>query len=250
MNDGVVFMNQGLLWPVILVGLLLCAVFIWKEWSQRKERRFWLKAIASFSAIFSLVMLVLKPSTPKQSVKGKGIVLTAGYRPTQLDSLQAIYKRIKTEEYVKGRTLSILKEADTLFLLGHGMEPFDLWQVRDKSVAFFGGETLEGWTAISYKNEVSLGETFQVKAKYVNPQRGNWAILTDNGGNALDSVPFEEMEEQAVTLMGNPKASGQFVYRLLEKDSEGTIISEEPVPIMIVESEPLKILMVTFQYPF
>lgn len=244
MNDAVVFMNQGLLWPVILVGLLLCAVFIWKEWSQRKERRFWLKVIASFLAIFSLVMLVLKPSTPQQSVKGKGIVLTAGYSPAQLDSLQAIYKRIKTEEYVKGRTLSILKEADTLFLLGHGMEPFDLWQVRDKSVAFFGGEKLEGWTAISYKNEVSLGETFQVKAKYVNPQRGNWAILTDNGGNALDSVPFEEMEEQAVTLMGNPKASGQFVYRLLEKDSEGTIISEEPVPIMIVESEPLKILMV------
>ena len=129
MNDGVVFLNQNLLWPVIIVGLVLWVVFIWKEWSQRKERRFYVKLIASFLAIVSLCMIVLKPSTYQESERGKGIVLTAGYSPTQLDSLKSIYKRIKTEEYTKGRTLSLLTDVDSIFLLGHGLEAFDFWQV-------------------------------------------------------------------------------------------------------------------------
>ena len=129
MNDGVVFLNQNLLWPVIIVGLVLWVVFIWKEWSQRKERRFYVKLIASFLAIVSLCMIVLKPSTYQESERGKGIVLTAGYSPTQLDSLKSIYKRIKTEEYTKGRTLSLLTDVDSIFLLGHRLEAFDFWQV-------------------------------------------------------------------------------------------------------------------------
>lgn len=244
MNDGVVFINQNLFWPLILVGLVLLAVFIWKEWSQRQERRFWVKLVAAFLAIASLVMIVTKPSTWKKSTSGKGIILTEGYRSEKLDSLKSIYKRIQTEHYVKGRTLSILKDADSFFLLGHGVESFDLWQLQDKSIAFMGGKKVEGWTAISHENEIPFGEKLHLNAEHSDPKTGHWAILADNGGNPLDSVPFGEVEKQLIQLNGKPKASGQFVYRLLEKDSEGTIISEEPVPIIVVEGEPLKILMV------
>ncbi|MBA4743682.1 MAG: hypothetical protein H2058_00355 [Muricauda sp.] len=243
MSDGAMFMNQNLLWPVILIGLVLWAVFIWKEWSQRKEQRFWVKLITAFLTIASLAMIVLKPSTWQKSTNGKGVVFTEGYRPEQLDSLKSIYKRIQTEVYTKGRTLSIVEDVDSLFLLGHGLAPFDFWQVKDESVAFLGGEAVAGWTDISYKTEIPLGEVLSVNAKYYQPKEGHWAILTDNGGNPLDSVLLKEAEGQRVTLKANPKASGQFVYHLLEKNDEG-ILSNEPIPIQVVEGKPLKILMV------
>ena len=244
MNDGVVFLNQNLLWPVIIVGLVLWVVFIWKEWSQRKERRFYVKLIASFLAIVSLCMIVLKPSTYQESERGKGIVLTAGYSPTQLDSLKSIYKRIKTEEYTKGRTLSLLTDVDSIFLLGHGLETFDFWQVENKSVAFLGSDEIEGWTVISRNNEMILGEPLEIRAKYAKPKAGHWAILADNAENPLDSVLFEETDAQVVTLSAEPKASGKFVYHLLEKRGDGEVVSNEPVPIQVKEGRPLKILMV------
>lgn len=194
MSDGIVFLNQNLLWPVILVGLVLWAVFIWKEWSQRKERRFWIKLVAALLAIASLVMIVIKPSVWQKSTGGKGIVLTDGYRPAQLDSLKSIYKRIQSEEYVKGKTLSILEDVDSLFLLGHGVESFDLWQLQDKAIAFLGGEKIEGWTAISHENEIPFGEELHLNAKHSNPKTGHWAILADNGGNPLDSIPLRRLK--------------------------------------------------------
>lgn len=245
MNDGGVFINQNLFWPVILAGLVLWVVFIWKEWSQRQEKRFWVKLVAAFLAIASLVMIVLKPSIWKEATSGKGIVLTEGYRPAQLDSLKSIYKRIKSEEYIKGRTLSILEDVDSLFLIGRGLPSFDLWQLKDKSVAFLGGEAVEGYTEITYDNEVNLGDAFAINAKYVKSKTGHWAILNDNGGNPLDSVPFEETGEQLVQLNAKPKASGHFVYHLLEKNEAGETISNEPIPIQVVDGELLKILMVT-----
>lgn len=244
MNDGVVFLNQNLFWPVIIVGLVLMAVFVWKEWSQRAEGRFWLKLVAAFLAIVSFMLIVLKPSTYQDSVRGKGIVLTDGYRSSQLDSLKSIYKRIKTEEYSKGRTLSLLTEVDSIFLLGHGLEPFDFWQVENKSVAFLGSDEMEGWIVISRNNEMILGEPLEIRAKYAKPKAGHWAILADNAENPLDSVFFEETNAQMVTLSAEPKASGQFVYHLLEKNGDGEVLSNEPVPIQVKEGRPLKILMV------
>ncbi|WP_108244348.1 hypothetical protein [Muricauda brasiliensis] len=244
MNDGMVFLNQNLFWPVIIVGLVLMAVFVWKEWSQRKEQRFFVKMIASFLAIVSLSMIILKPSTYQESVRGKGIVLTDGYRSSQLDSLKSIYKRIKTEEYTKGRTLFLLTEVDSIFLLGHGMEPFDFWQVEHKSVAFLGGDANQGGQDISNKSELILGEPLELSATYANPVAGNWAVLADNGGNPLDSIPLEETESQLIQLSAEPKASGQFVYHLMEQDQDGQVVSNEPIPIQVKEGRPLKILMV------
>lgn len=243
MSDGVMLVNREFFWPVILVGILLWAVFIWKEWSQRREKRFWVKVLASFVAIASLALLVLKPGIWQISAGGKGIVLTEGYRPSQLDSLKSIYKRIRVEEYSVGKTLSIVEDMDSLFLLGNGLAPFDFWQVEDRSIAFLGGQEPSGWEDITHKSEIPLGENLYVDAYYSNPKEGHWAILADNGGNALDSIPFER-DSGRVRLRARPKASGNFVYRLLEKDEKGAIITEEPIPIHVSEGGPLRILMV------
>ena len=183
MSDGVQLLNQNILWPVVLIALLLLTVFVWKEWEQRNGKRFWVKSVLALMSVASLAMIILRPATFQEETKGKAIILTKGYRTAQLDSLQSIYKRIPMENYSPGKTLSILEEADSLFLLGQGLETYDLWQLDDATVSFLGAEPLMGWTKISHHTNILLGEQFSLFAQYAQPTEGHWAILADNGGN-------------------------------------------------------------------
>ena len=115
MTDGTMFLNPKLLVPVLLGGLVLWAIFIWKEWSQRKQRRFWIKLIVSFFGILSLALLVLKPTYSTTVTFGKSILLTEGYRPEQLDSLKSKFKRIQIEEYTPSKVLTSVAQKDSLF---------------------------------------------------------------------------------------------------------------------------------------
>lgn len=140
MSDGVQLLNQNILWPVVLIALLLLTVFVWKEWEQRNGKRFWVKSVLALMSVASLAMIIWRPATFQEVTKGKAIILTKGYRTAQLDSLRSIYKWIPMENSSPGKTLSILEEADSLFLLGQGLETYDLWQLDDATVSFLGAE--------------------------------------------------------------------------------------------------------------
>ena len=244
MSDGVQLLNQNILWPVVLIVLLLLTVFVWKEWEQRNGKRFWVKSVLALMSVASLAMIILRPATFQEETKGKAIILTKGYRTAQLDSLQSIYKRIPMENYSPGKTLSILEEADSLFLLGQGLETYDLWQLDDATVSFLGAGPLMGWTKISHETNILLGEQFSLFAQYAQPTEGHWAILADNGGNPLDSVVFGKAEQQTMRLSATTKASGTFVYQLWEKDGDGKVLSKEPIPVHVEKGTSLRILMV------
>ncbi|WP_318345581.1 hypothetical protein [Flagellimonas baculiformis] len=244
MIDGTIFLNWKFFWPFFVGSLLLWGVFIWKEWPQRKERRFWIKLVVSYIGIVSLLAMALRPAHQKEALLGKGILLTEGHRPEQLDSLKAIFKRIKTESYVPGKNLALLETTDSLFVLGHGVQPFDMWQLRDKSVSFLSGKAPEGLVDIHYKNELLLGDELLVRTRYNHPKAGHWLILNDQGGNGLDSISLEDGVEQFLELVTNPKASGQFIYSLVEKDAEGLFVGNESLPVTVMSREYLNILMV------
>ena len=244
MTDGTMFLNPKLLVPVLLGGLVLWAIFMWKEWSQRKQRRFWIKLIVSFFGILSLALLVLKPTYSTTATFGKAILVTEGYRPEQLDSLKSKFKRIQIEEYTPGKVLTSVAQKDSVFVLGYGLEPFDLWQVEEKTVTFLGTDTITGWVSIHHNDVITLGDELNIEAKYQNPVQGNWAVLMDNGGNPLDSVSFSATTNQLVEFEMVPKASGQFEFALVEKDGDGEEISQEPIPVKVVQRDPMRVLMV------
>ena len=173
MTDGTMFLNPKLLVPVLLGGLVLWAIFMWKEWSQRKQRRFWIKLIVSFFGILSLALLVLKPTYSTTATFGKAILVTEGYRPEQLDSLKSKFKRIQIEEYTPGKVLTSVAQKDSVFVLGYGLEPFDLWQVEEKTVTFLGTDTITGWVSIHHNDVITLGDELNIEAKYQNPVQGN-----------------------------------------------------------------------------
>ncbi|WP_108425817.1 hypothetical protein [Flagellimonas amoyensis] len=245
MIDGTIFLNWKFFWPFFVGSLLLWAVFIWKEWTQRKEQRFWVKLMVSCVGIASLLAMALRPAHRKEALLGKGLLLTEGHRPEQLDSIRSLFRRIRTESYIPGNTPPLLETTDSLFVLGHGIQPFDMWQFKGKAVNFLGGKEPEGLVDVSHKEELLLGEELSIKVKYTNPKTGHWLILNDPGENGLDSIPLDDGEQQYVELGTNPKASGHFVYSLVEKDAEGSVVRTEPLPVKVQPREPLNIWMVT-----
>ena len=244
MIDGFTFLNQELLLPVVLGGILLFGFFVWKELSQRGERRFWVKLILAFLGLFAMGLLILKPAVP-QIVSGKNsIVLTEGYRQEQLDSLTKLYKRIPIESYQPGKLFSKINPNDTLFILGHGLEPFDFWMVEQNKVDLLGAEPLSGWTAIQYEPVIELGDILSLQIEYTQGREGHWALLQDNGGNVLDSVAFTGEILQKIDFEVEPKANGRFEFALVEKDAQGEVVSQEPIPFQVQEPEPLQVLII------
>src|SRR5690606_11622368 len=133
MNEGIVLLNHGKLWPIGVGALLLWAVFLWKEWPQRREARGQIKALVSLLGMAALALMALRPALPLKSAGGKGILVTQGHRPEQLDSLRTRYGQIPVESYVGGQALGPLDRVDSLFILGAGPEAFDHWQLKDKA---------------------------------------------------------------------------------------------------------------------
>jgi len=230
--------------PILVGSFLLWAIFIWKEWEQKGERRFWVKIVAAFLGLMALALLILKPAVPKKITGGWGIVLTKEYDSEKLDSLKAKYKRIKTETYAPGKTLSLTDQIDSLFVLGQGVQPNDFWQLENKKITFLDADAMPGWTGIHYKKRLAIGDALDVKAVYNQPTSNHQVVLMDNGGNALDSIVFGEDAEQLFAFSTYPKASGRFVYSLVEKDQDGNQVSEEPLPFIVVEKEPMNVLII------
>lgn len=242
MNEGTVFLNEILLWPTILGGLLLWALFIWKEWPERNSTHGRIKMLVSFLGLVALALLILKPALPK-TASGMGILLTVGHRPQELDSLKSRYRGIPVEHYLPGEAMGRLEEIDSIFILGHGPEGYDTWQLEDRSISFLGGDPPSGLVGLTHPMALYLGDELLVGAKILHPKQGHWVLLRDSGGNPLDSIALVDGPQQLLRLGTIPKSKGLFEYSLEERDSKGNLMAREPIPVEIKQSHPLSILM-------
>jgi len=242
MNEGTIFLNEALCWPIVLGGSLLWALFIWKEWPQRNSAGGRIKMLVSLLGLVCLALLVLKPALPK-TPSGTGILLTEGHRTRDLDSLKSQYRGIPVESYLPGEPLDRLVEMDSIFILGHGPEGYDTWQFEDRSISFLGGDPPSGPVQVSHPRTLYLGEDLRVGVKFHRPKQGHWILLKDSGGNPLDSVALVDGAQQLIGLGGVPTSEGLFEYSLEERDHKGMLISREPIPVEIEQRHPLNILM-------
>ena len=93
------FINNNY-WVLVLTGaVVLFIVFFIKEWPRKNSSNFAIRIVVALVAILALVALVLKPAS-KIEVEGKpGVLLTAGYEESQLDSLKKLYPQLKELTY-------------------------------------------------------------------------------------------------------------------------------------------------------
>lgn len=244
LNSDFDFVNIDWLIPLLVGAILLFIIFVWKEWSGNFGKRFIVNVIVGFVTIIALLCIFLRPSIQKE-IRGEAIVITEGFRKDQLDSLKKSKKRIRYIKYYPGMDLSAqLDSVSNVMVLGYGIRDYDLWQLKNKEVAFLGSETPKGITALKYGKETTVGNELVVQGRYYRPIVKNKLVLQNSGGLGLDSIVFDNHKVETFRLRANLKAEGKYIYNLTEKDSTGKILNVEPLPVIVKGIEVLKVLMV------
>ena len=244
MIDNIVFLNLPWLWPILIGGSLLLGVFLLKDWMQAGKRRFLLKAVLAILSVFSLALIALKPAVPSGESAGKMLLLTPGYLEEKLDSIRKEHRKIKVLEYKPGEVIpKEVGTAEKVFIAGHGLREYDLWQLEGIPAEYLGGRTPEGVVKLNYDREKSVGESLMLKGLYQAPQAGNLLVLEDSAGAGLDSIILISGNEQTFQLGAQLKVAGKFVFSFAEKDSLGNLISRDPLPVIVNEKKRLKILV-------
>lgn len=245
MTGNLSFFNEHWLWPVVICAAILLLVFIWKEWSQSGNRRIILKGILIFSAITALSMIALKPAYPGNETAGNYVLVTEGYKPDQLDSLLEDNNKLKVVEYSsKGSLPKELSSAENVFILGHGLPEYDLWQLEEVPAIYLGGNIPEGVVKWNYQQETAVGDRILLEGLYQNAERGKRLVLQGPAGAGLDSVALAAEEMQPFRLTTGLISEGNYVYTLVEKDSLGELLASHPVPVRVNEKSNLKVLIV------
>ena len=225
--------------------MVLWGVFLWKEYVASARRRFAIKAVISLIAVCALAAIVLQPLLPEDRTKGVGVIITENYKPSQLDSLRLVHNGLSVISYMDtGFKKSQLDTISKAFILGNGVAPYDFWQLEHIVTTFVGGEEIQGITSITYEQEPTVGDSLQLQGDYSKPTAGNRLVLEDAGGNGLDSIMISGSNMLRFNLRANPKVAGQFVYRLVEKDSMHKVLSSNPLPVVVKPKNILRVLII------
>ncbi|WP_037315062.1 hypothetical protein [Salegentibacter sp. Hel_I_6] len=248
MSSNLTFLNTSWFWPVLGCCLILLLVFIWKEWSQARKKRFVLKIFLIILAISSLALIALKPAINEEVREGNVLIVTADFKQDQLDSLKKVYRKIKIVDYRKEEILPELKTSKQIFVLGRGISDFDLYQFDDLPVNYLPGDTLAGIVKLNYNHKNRVGNNLQVQVRFLKPELGNRLVLEDAGGTAMDSIVYTSEKNKNFSLEAELKVTGNYVFNITEKDSLGEILSRDALPVIVNKEEDLRILMLN-SYP-
>ena len=245
MIDELHFLNAHLVWPIIAGAVILLSVFIWKERQQKISKRFYFRIFAALLSVLTLLILALAPAIKRTTSFAEGVLLTPGYEERQLDSLKKVNKSLNIVDYQPGVPLhNAMDSISSLQILGHGLMPYDLWQLEKTQVNYLGGNTPDGIVRLKYSKKNYQGKSLVVNGLYNKPKSGKQIVLLGPGGRGLDSISLDAERQQAFQLRTDLKLAGNFVFSVIEKDSLGSVLYSEPLPVQILEDSALKILIV------
>ena len=244
MTDPFNFVHINWFWPIVMMAILTWLLFAWKEKAHYGYPKFILHLAITLIATLSLVLIALQPQIRVKKDEKAAIVLTQGHEPEKLDSLKKALQKFEVYPYTEGESLF---DSDgiptTAFILGNGIRPFDFWQLETVPTRFLGGEELQGVTRINYDADQIEGNRIQFNGTYARPRINHQLFLEGPGGNHLDSVSLTDESSQLFELSTNLNIIGNFKFHLVERDSIGTLISKDVLPLRVREKSPLKILM-------
>ncbi|MEP6263094.1 MAG: hypothetical protein ABJ092_16065 [Gillisia sp.] len=245
MVNNTVFLNESWVWPVLVGAIMLVVTFLWKDLAQTGKHRIYLKSALALLAITSLVLIALRPGLPSSRAGNNYALLTPGYESQQLDSLKREMRKLRVVNYEPGVSLpGEISSAENTFLLGQGIKEFDLWQLNSVPVTYLKSEIPPGIIKLKYQFENRVGDNLILKGLYNEPEEGNLLVLEGPGGAGLDSLVLTDGKEMQVQLQTPLKASGKYVYSLVEKDAKGRIVNNDLLPVKVSEKEHLRILIV------
>jgi hypothetical protein len=250
MTDG--FLNFNPLfntsWTLIIL-LLVTVSLIVLEWI--KPRRFiFYRLLASSFAMFSVAMLLLRPSYFTKDKSDQYLILTPNYPIQVVDSLLQVHPELMVVSYGDSskhqstpqiQTRQQLKDLDgkIAFIAGEGLIKSHFNLLQHKTFHFLPATNPIGIIEISLLDNTFPGQWSTIKGK-INIKEPTTLQLIDPAGK-IDSIVSDQTGEQPFTFLALNKQAGNLLYTL----KTITSLPEETfsIPLKVSQPEKLEVLM-------
>jgi hypothetical protein len=240
--------------PLLLIFAVLLGA--WLTWlavrRADRRRRIW-RLVATWVSVVSLALLLSPPSCTRTYSASEAILLTEGYHPDSLRSLQARLQPKPQVFQLSGTATEGIPVPDlaafqarypavqTLHVLGHGLEEEDLASLKAIRLVPHLAVLPTGVLAASWPQKITLGEELQVQGKFNAPTQATRLYL-QAAGSPCDSLEIKPGREQSFAFRFTPKATGQFVYTLQWKGKVDSV-QEDALPVTVQAPRTLAVLI-------
>ncbi|MDX1630001.1 MAG: hypothetical protein R3345_14935, partial [Fulvivirga sp.] len=248
MSDLQLVINEN--WPVvILIGVLVSLLLIYKEWVRKNSANRMLRIMALCISIASISLIYLRPAIVHEEAGTEVVVLTEGYDTQQFDSL--ITER-KISDFFLYDTLSFdekirILDSNVVFVLGYGLPEgeLDIWQAHH--VYYIpNNHELTGVSNLVFSAKQHVGDTMVLRGETNFLSEKNLGL--SGQGVIYDSI-IVKTGKQLFALKAPMKNVGEYIFYL-------TIdaIDSIALPVTVDKDERIKALMMnaypTFEFKY
>lgn len=234
---------------VLVIGLL--ATLVLEARSRKTAGRRAIVMALNVLAFVALWGLLTQPAT-ESVTQNNATLVTAGASAADLENLDGpVYLMADSGLSLAGSTVINDVEAlrrqqpalDSLTVLGHGL-PAAAWgdQPVAQRIEFNPPPVPPGLVDVRWDQRTVLGRSVGIAGRYHGGDAAGWTLaLEHQAGEVLAATQIQADGTFALTFQ--PKTAGGHVPRLVLTDAQGAERDNQPLPVWVEESSPMKVLM-------
>ncbi|MFC3562777.1 hypothetical protein [Pedobacter jamesrossensis] len=251
----------------ILVCLILLAFSLFKEFKRTDKSRLIWRILASVLAIgcFALLIIPIKYETHLQQRANEIFLLTDGTNPDSVSKIKgkkyilssANATELKSSKAKSIENLSYFLKANTtikkLNIYGYGLTDSELKSSKGYEISFHPSANPTGIISANWQPKIKATKSFLVQGIFQNAGKKPVKLILKGLGSTIDSVNINAQSTSPFSFKNKPKQTGKAIYQLIALQ-EGDTIAKEPVPFIVEEQPPMKVLILAsfpdFEYKF
>ena len=251
----------------ILVCLILLAFCLFKEITRADKSRLFWRILASVIAVayFTLLIVPIKYETHLQQNANEIVLLTNGTNPDSISKIKgkkyilgsANTAELKNIKAVPVADLSYFLKANPTFqklnIYGYGLTDSELKDAAGHEISFHPSAKSTGIISVNWQAKLKATNDLLVQGTYQNAGNKSVKLLLKGLGFSIDSLIINPQSTVPFSFKNKPKQNGKAVYQLITLQGNDTI-SKEPVPFLVEDQTPMKVLILAsfpdFEYKF
>lgn len=229
---------------VIVAGVIVTVIAVVLEWKKNSRFRF-LRLFAQVIVVFSIVVLILRPAVKREYDGNQTILLTENFARPQVDSLLArlpkaqLARTAKVSPYRNAQLITALNDLNgVIYVVGDGLTPGELDEIPEKQFTHLSSSSPKGIISV-VSEEARVNQLTNIHVRVSG--EANEKVLIKSPGKIEDSVSITKNDYS--TLKIRPKQAGQFLFSILTKDKNGSIVEEQPLALEVLPEQKLRILI-------
>ncbi|MET4107371.1 hypothetical protein [Hymenobacter sp. UYP22] len=235
----------------LLLAVLLTVLAIRRADTRRRG----LRLLAGLLAAAGLILAAFPPTRSfTQPAPASAILLTDGYSPDTLRALQRQVAagtpvwRLASHRADDTTTIpnvaavrQLLPGITRLHVLGQGLPVADVAALQGLLLVPHADASRLGFAMAAWPTQPELGQPWQIEGSFSAPTSGSVWVRLLAAGAPRDSVQLPA-GRGSFRLRFTPKAVGTAVYQV-QAYQTGRLLSQEPVPVEILPTQPLRLLI-------